>query len=112
MLQYSNKRASYFNLLLKYFRGYWETTKIFLSSISNNEIIPDKIFPDYGRLYSRIIHPATSTMIRQLRSYSLSTKILMAVVVISLSITSVNWIYGGRYVAEVMMRMNNLENVW
>ena len=34
---------------LKYFRGYWETTKIFLSNISNNEIIPDENFPDYGR---------------------------------------------------------------
>ena len=26
----------------------WETTKIFLSNISNNEIIPDENFPDYG----------------------------------------------------------------
>ena len=32
----------------KYFRGYWETTKNFLLNISNNEIIPDENFPDYG----------------------------------------------------------------
>ena len=34
--------------MLKYFHGYWETTKIFLSNTSNNEIIPDENFPDYG----------------------------------------------------------------
>ena len=39
---------SYFNLLLKYFRGYWETTKNFLSSIFSKKIIPDKNFPEYG----------------------------------------------------------------
>ena len=39
--------SSDFNLLLKYFHGYWETTKIFLSNIFSNEIIPDKNFPDY-----------------------------------------------------------------
>ena len=27
-----------------YFHGYWETTKIFLSNISNNKIFPDKNF--------------------------------------------------------------------
>ena len=36
--------------MLKYFREYWETKKIFLSHISNNEIIPDENFPDYGIL--------------------------------------------------------------
>ena len=36
------------NSPLKYFRGYWETTKIFLSNISNNEIVSDENFPDYG----------------------------------------------------------------
>ena len=40
--------ASNFNSLLKYFRVYWETTKIFLLNIYSNEIIPDKNFPDYG----------------------------------------------------------------
>ena len=39
--------SSDFNLLLKYFHGYWETTKIFLSNKFSNEIIPDKNFPDY-----------------------------------------------------------------
>ena len=36
------------NSPLKYFRGYWETMKIFLLNISNNEIISDENFPDYG----------------------------------------------------------------
>ena len=45
--------ASDFNLLLKYFHGYWETTKIFLWNIFSNEIIPDKNFPDYSILYVR-----------------------------------------------------------
>ena len=35
--------------MLKYFCGYWETTKIILLNISNNEIILDENFPDYGR---------------------------------------------------------------
>ena len=30
--------------LLKYFCGYWETTKIFISNIYSNEIIPDENF--------------------------------------------------------------------
>ena len=42
--------ASDFNSLLKYFRGYWETTKKLLSNIYSNKIIPDKHFPDYGTL--------------------------------------------------------------
>ena len=40
--------AKYFKSLLKYFCKYWEITKIILSNISNNEIIPDKNFPDYS----------------------------------------------------------------
>ena len=36
--------ASNFNSLLKYFSGYWETTKHFLLNIFNNEIITNKIF--------------------------------------------------------------------
>ena len=40
--------ASDFNLLLKYFRRYWETTKIFLSNIYSNKIISDENFPYYG----------------------------------------------------------------
>ena len=52
---YSCIRASYFNSLLKYFRGYWETTKNFLSNIYNNEIIPDKNFPDYS-IWANIIN--------------------------------------------------------
>ena len=40
--------ASYSYRLLKYFRGYWQATKIILSNIFNNEIIPDENFPDYG----------------------------------------------------------------
>ena len=36
--------ASDFNSLLKYFCGYWETTKNFLSNIFSNEIIPDEKF--------------------------------------------------------------------
>ena len=35
---------------VKYFHGYWQATKIILSKIFNNEIIPDKDFPDYGIL--------------------------------------------------------------
>ena len=42
--------ASDFNSLLKYFRGYWVTTKIFLLNIFSNEIIPDENFPDYSIL--------------------------------------------------------------
>ena len=37
-----------FNLVLKYFHGYWETMKIFLSNIFNNEINPNQNFPEYG----------------------------------------------------------------
>ena len=52
----SNWTASYiasnFNALLKYFRGYWETTKIFLLNICGNEIIPDENLPDYGNYNS------------------------------------------------------------
>ena len=33
--------TSDFNLLLKYFRGYWETMIIFLSNIYSNENLPD-----------------------------------------------------------------------
>ena len=40
--------VSNFNSLLKYFRVHWETTKIFLSNIYSNEIIPDENFPGYG----------------------------------------------------------------
>ena len=40
--------ASYSYRLLKYFHGYWQATKIILSNIFNNEIIPDENFPDYG----------------------------------------------------------------
>ena len=43
--------ASDFNSLLKYFHGYWETTKTFLSNIFHNEIISDEYFPDYGITY-------------------------------------------------------------
>ena len=39
--------TSNFSLLLKYFCGYWETTKIFLSNIFN-EIIASENFPEYG----------------------------------------------------------------
>ena len=41
--------------MLKYSRGYWETTKIFLLNIFNNEIIPDENFPDYGILKSLLL---------------------------------------------------------
>ena len=40
--------ASDFNLLLKYFCGYWEATKNFLLDIFNNKIIPNKKFPEYS----------------------------------------------------------------
>ena len=40
--------ANYFKSLLEYFCKYWEITKIILSNISNNEIISDENFPDYG----------------------------------------------------------------
>ena len=40
--------ASDFNSSLKYFCGYWETTKKFLSNIFSNEITPDENFPGYG----------------------------------------------------------------
>ena len=54
-----HKWKCYFNSLLKYFRGYWQTTKIFLSNICNNEIIPDKNFPDYG-ITSMVVEPYVS----------------------------------------------------
>ena len=38
--------ASDLNLLLKYFHGYWETMKIFLSNIYSNEIFSDENFSD------------------------------------------------------------------
>ena len=44
--------ASDFNSLLKYFRGYWETTKNFLSNICSNKIIPEENFPDYSNYNS------------------------------------------------------------
>ena len=45
--------VNYFKSLLAYFCKHWEITKIILSNISNNKIIPDEIildenFPDYG----------------------------------------------------------------
>ena len=40
--------ASNFNSLLKYFRGYWETTKIFVLNIFKNKVIPNENFPEYG----------------------------------------------------------------
>ena len=40
--------ASDLNSLLKYFHGYWETTKIFLLNIYSNGIISDEKFPDNG----------------------------------------------------------------
>ena len=45
-----------FNSLLKYFRGYWETTKNFLSNIYSNEIIPDENFPDNGKCFTYVLH--------------------------------------------------------
>ena len=42
----------------KHFRGYWETTKNFLSNIFSNKIIPDENFPDYG-----ISKPGTANII-------------------------------------------------
>ena len=39
--------ASDFNSL-KYFRGYWEITKIFVLNIFNNKGIPNENFPEYG----------------------------------------------------------------
>ena len=40
--------ASDFNLLFKYFCGYWEATKIFLLNILNTKIIGNENFPEYG----------------------------------------------------------------
>ena len=39
--------------------SYWETTKIFLSNISNDEIIPDENFPDYGMSILPIVELVT-----------------------------------------------------
>ena len=36
--------ANYSYRLLKYFHGYWQATKIILSNIFNNKIIPDENF--------------------------------------------------------------------
>ena len=44
----SNWTATNFNSLLKYFCGYWETTKNFLSNILNSKIIANKNFAEYG----------------------------------------------------------------
>ena len=40
--------ASDFTLLLNYFLGYRETTKISLSNNVNNKVIPNKKFPEYS----------------------------------------------------------------
>ena len=48
--------ASNFNLLLKYFCGYWEATKTFLLDIFNNKIIPNKKFPEYSTVHSKLVY--------------------------------------------------------
>ena len=60
--------ATDFNSLLKYFRQYWKTMKIFARNIVSNEIIANKNFPGYGTythtyIYIIYMHTYTRTYI-------------------------------------------------